>query len=33
MHGSDRYFLQVSADVSLKVDTGDSFRNEEAMKI
>ena len=33
MHGLDRYFLQVGAHVSLKVDSDDSFRNEETMKI
>ena len=32
-HGSGRYFLQVSAHVSLKVNTDDSFRKEETMII
>ena len=33
MPGSDTYFLEVSAHVSLKVATKDSFRDNETIKI
>ena len=33
MPGSDIYFLEVSAHISLKVATDDSFRDKETMKI
>ena len=33
MSGSDTYFLEVSAQVSVKVATEDSFRDKETMKI
>ena len=32
MPGSDAYFLEVSAHVSLKVATDDSFRDKETVK-
>ena len=33
MPGADIYFLEVSAHVSLKVATDNSFRDKETMKI
>ena len=33
MPGSDTYFLEVNAHVSLRVATDDSFRDKESMKI
>ena len=33
MPGSDSYFLEVSAHLSLKVTTDNSFRDKQTMKI